>query len=168
MTSSPNSISLRLRTAEPADVEAITRLINLAFQVERFFIDHDRIDVEAVRNLYAKGRFLLAGDGDGLAGCVYVEPRGERAYLGLLSVDPSRQRTGIGSRLMQAAEDYCREAGCRFVDLKIVNLRAELPAYYQRLGYQQTGTSPFPAEARPKLPCHFLDMTKTLFPRDNV
>ena len=45
-----------------------------------------------------KGKFLLAEDGETLVGCVYVEPRGEHWYLGLLSVDPLHQRcwSGLG------------------------------------------------------------------------
>ncbi|HEV2691169.1 MAG TPA: GNAT family N-acetyltransferase [Bryobacteraceae bacterium] len=153
---------MRFRIGEPADIEAITRLINTAFQVERFFLDQDRIASEEVRARMNKGRFVLSEDDSALAGCVYIEPQGERAYLGLLSVDPSRQRTGLGTQLMAAGEDDARAAGCRFMDLLIVNLRLELPDYYRRLGYMETGTLPFPEEAHPKQPCHFIKMSKPL------
>lgn len=153
---------MRVRIAEPADAEALTALINSAFLVERFFLDGDRIDLDSVRALLDKGKFLVV-DGDGvLAACAYLELRGETAYLGLLSVDPSRQRAGLGSALMAAAEDHCRKAGARFVDIQIVNVRQELPAFYRRLGYVENGTAPFPAEANPKLPCHFVKMSKAL------
>jgi GNAT superfamily N-acetyltransferase len=143
-------------------VEAIARIINTAFQVERFFLDQDRISSEGVRTRMETGRFILAEVDHALAGCVYVEPRGERAYLGLLSVDPSRQRSGLGQLLMSAAEDHGRAAGCRFMDLLIVNLRQELPEYYRRLDYRENGTAPFPEGVHPKLPCHFLKMCKPL------
>ena len=101
-------------------------LVNSAFRkAESFFIDRDRIDVESVRALMEKGRFLIAEDNGALAGCVYVEQRGEGAYLGLLSVDPALQRTGIGSALMNAAENHGSKIGCRVMDLRIVNLREE-------------------------------------------
>lgn len=154
----------RLRTAEAADAEAITRLINVAFQVERFFLGADRIDIGEVRARLARGTFILAEENDAIIGCVYVEPDGERAYLGLLSVEPSVQRAGIGKRLMDAAEDHCRAAGCRFMDLRVVNVRTELPAYYQKLGYVQSGTAPFPEHVDTLLPCHFLIMSKPLIP----
>jgi predicted N-acetyltransferase YhbS len=160
--SSPALHTWRLRIAEPADIEALTRLINAAFSVEGFFIEGDRIHSDAVRNLMASGRFLVAQDDDGLAACVYVEPRGERAYLGLLSVDPSRQRSGLGSHLVAAAEEHARACGIRHMDLRIVNLRLELPEFYRRLGYLITGTSPFPPEAITKQPCHFINMSKAL------
>jgi N-acetylglutamate synthase-like GNAT family acetyltransferase len=153
---------LRLRIAEPADIEALTRLINVAFSVERFFIEGDRINSEAVRNLMGTGQFLIAEDNDGAAACIYVEPRGERAYLGLLSVDPSRQRSGLGSRLVAAAEENASASGIHYMDLRIVNLRTELPEFYRRLGYLVTGTSPFPPEATTKQPCHFINMSKAL------
>jgi predicted N-acetyltransferase YhbS len=158
---------VRLRTGLEPDVPAITRLINAAFEVERFFLDHDRIDAAEVRERLGKGRFILAEDST-VAGCVYVELRGERGYIGLLSVDPSRQRSGLGSNLMAAAEEYARAAGCRFVDLLIVNLRLELPPFYRRLGYVEDGTSPFPAEANPQQPCHFIKMFKPLRDRNNT
>ncbi len=153
---------MRFRIAEPADLEAVTALINLAFKVERFFIDTDRINIDTVRELARKGEFILLDDEAGLAGCVYVEVKGERAYIGLLSVKPERQRSGIGSRLMQAAEEHCREAGCRFADLRIVNIRMELPGFYRRLGYRETGTAPLTQGIVTKIPCHFVEMTKAL------
>lgn len=152
----------RLRIAEPADAEAITRLVNTAFQVERFFLGADRLDIGEVRDRLAKGRFILAEENGAIAGCVYVEPNGERGYLGLLSVEPSRQGSGMGKRLLEAAEDHCRAAGCRFMDLRVVNLRTELPAYYRKFGYAQSGVMPFPEGVQTILPCHLLIMSRTL------
>ena len=48
------------------------------------------------------------------------------------------------------------------MDLQIVNLRTELPPFYRRLGYAESGEMPFAAEAKPKLPCHFIRMSKPL------
>jgi len=151
-----------MRIAEIADAEEITRLINAAFVVELPFIDGDRIDLEQVLARFAKGEFLVMHEGGAMIGCVYIEPRGERSYLGLLSIDPSRQRSGLGSRLVAAAEQRCREIGSRFMDLQIVNLRAELPAFYGRMGYSEEGVSPLPADVITKAPCHFVKMSKRL------
>lgn len=154
---------MQLRLAESQDAEAITAVINSAFKkAEAFFIDRDRIDEESVRSLMEKGKFLITEDHGTVRGCVYVELRGDRAYLGLLSVDPKWQQAGLGSRLMKGAEDHCAQAGCRFMDLRIVNLRTENHAFYLRRGYGETGTEPFPSELTPKLPCHFVNMTKPL------
>lgn len=152
-----------MRNAESADAESIARLVNAAFRPERFFVDADRTSPDKVRALLEKGKFLLAEDAGVLVACVYVELRGERGYFGLLAVDPARQRTGMGSRMVDAAEDYCRAADCRFMDLTTVNLRKELPGYYRRRGYVENGTLPFPADQHPpKMPCHLVKMSKSL------
>ena len=156
--------NLRLRIAEAGDAEALTRLINTAFQVERYFLGADRIGLEEVRHRLARGKFILAEEDGQLTGCVYVEASGDRAYLGLLSVEPSLQGTGRGRQLMEAAEDHGRAAGCRFMDLRVVNLRTELPSLYRKFGYIETGVMPFPEEVHTLVPCHLLIMSKPLTP----
>lgn len=154
---------MRYRLAEPQDIEPITTVINLAFaKAESFFIERDRINAEQVRALLEKGKFLVAEEGSVITGCVYLELRGKRAYLGLLSVNPSRQKAGLGSALMNAAEEYCAKAGCQFMDLQIVNVRREMPGFYRNRGYVETGIAPFPAELTTKMPCHFVKMSKPL------
>ena len=154
---------MQLRTARPADSDAIARLINTAFNPERFYIDGDRTNPQKVTALMNKGKFLLLWEGDTLVGCVYVEVNGDRGYFGLLAVDPGRQRSGIGARLIAIAENECRAAGCRFLDLTLVNLRQELPLYYSRFGYVESGTQPFPPDQNPpKMPLHLVRMSKVL------
>jgi len=152
-----------MRTAEPPDAAAIARLVNGAFRTERFFIDADRTDAGKITELLQKGKFFLLFDEEALVGCVYTELRGERGYFGLLAVDPQRQRSGIGIRLIAVAEQYCRSAGCRFMDLTFVNVRRELPGYYQQFGYVENDTLPFPADqAVTKIPVHLVRMSKPL------
>jgi N-acetylglutamate synthase-like GNAT family acetyltransferase len=154
---------LQIRWAEARDVAAIVRLINLAFRAaESFFIERDRITPKILQPMVEKGNFLLAEGAVGLVGCVYVELQGERAYFGLLAVDPARQHRGLGRRLIAETENHARATGCHAMDLRIVNLREELPPFYRRLGYVETGTAPFPEEIKSKLPCHFILMSKPL------
>ncbi len=153
---------LDFRVASLADAEALVRLINSAFRVELPFIDGDRIDAEGVRSYMAKGKFLVADDTAGLAGCVYVELRGDRGYLGLLGVDPTRQGTGLGRKLMDAAESCFRDAGCRAIDLRVISARTPLPAFYRHLGYLETGSAPFAPDVPVKVPCHYILMSKPI------
>lgn len=154
---------MQLRVAQAQEAEAISAVINAAFgQAEAFLVDHDRIDVKTVQSLLDAGKFLVADEQGALIGCVYIELRSDRAYLGLLSVDPRRQKAGLGSALMSAAEDYCAKAGCRFMDLRVVNVRQELPSFYRNRGYFETGTEPFSPSLAPKVPCHFVKMSKPL------
>jgi N-acetylglutamate synthase-like GNAT family acetyltransferase len=155
---------VQVRLAEPSDARQIMAVINSAFRVaEEFFCFEDRITLEEVERLFTTGSFLIAESDRVLAGCVYVELKdGERSYLGLLSVDPAQQQSGLGSLLMTAAEKHCRELGSRLMEIYIVNLRTELWPFYQRRGYMETGTLPFPADVQTKEPCHFITMEKPL------
>ncbi|HEX7696452.1 MAG TPA: GNAT family N-acetyltransferase [Candidatus Acidoferrum sp.] len=154
--------TLRFRVASVADAEALARLINSAFRVEQPFIEGDRINPDGVRAYMEKGKFLLAEDAEGLTGCVYVELHGDRGYLGLLGVEPQRQGTGLGRKLMDAAENFFRQAGCVAVDLRIVSARAPLPSFYRHLGYLETGTAPFAPDVPAKVPWHYILMSKTI------
>ena len=162
LMSSPNTAP-QIRLADDTDAPRITAVINAAFRIaEGFFIDGNRLTQNEVEEKLTKGAFLLAEDGDKLLGCVYVEMRGERSYLGLLSVDPGCQQGGVGSLLMLKAEKFCRVQGSSAMDIVIVNLREDLPPFYQKRGYASNGTTPFPADVETKIPCHFINMTKSL------
>jgi ribosomal protein S18 acetylase RimI-like enzyme len=159
---------VQIRIAEASDARQIMAVINSAFRIaEDFFCFEDRITLEEVERLFTTGTFLVAeartrGDRV-LAGCVYVELKDDgRSYLGLLSVDPVQQQSGLGSLLMTEAEKHCQSHGSRFMDILIVNLRTELAPFYQRRGYAETGTLPFPADVKTKHPCHFITMAKPL------
>jgi GNAT superfamily N-acetyltransferase len=151
-----------LRTATAADARAVTALINAAFKVERFFIEGDRTTEGEVQAYMAKGAFLLADQDGAPVGCVYVEERGDRGYFGLLAVHPAQHGKGLGRSLIEAAEERFRRAGCCAIDIQVVDLRIELAPFYRRLGYVETGTAPFPADARATRPCHFIRMSKPL------
>ena len=163
-TASPSAEgkNIPIRFAHSRDVEPLARLINAAFVVERPFIEGERIDPLGAEAYMEKGKFLVTDDVDGLAGCVYVELRGERGYLGLLAVRPRRQGTGLGRKLMEAAENYFRTANCRVIDLRIISTRKPLPGFYAHLGYTETGTAPFTSDVPLKVPCHYILMSKSL------
>lgn len=150
------------RIATDNDVEAIVHLVNEAFLVEQFFIERDRTNSATIRTLMEKGMFLLTEEDSELVGCVYAELRIDRGYFGMLSVDPSRQGEGIGGRLVQAVEQYFRDAGCKFSDLKIVDVRTDLHAMYKQWGYVETGTDVYDDPTPTKIPVHFLNMSKRL------
>jgi GNAT superfamily N-acetyltransferase len=151
---------MTVRRAAASDAPELTRIINAAFNpAEAFFVEGDRITQDQVRAFLEKGIFLITDDA---GACVYIELRGERAYFGLLSVDPPSQGRGLAKQLISAAENLAIEQGCRFMDIRVVNLREELPPYYRKLGYGVTGTEPFTKGSPTKVPCHFICMAKRL------
>ena len=151
-----------IRQAEPADVARLVSLINRAFAVTRAFRLGSRTHEDQVRQMMKDGTFLLMMEDDALVACVYLRLTGERAYLGTLSVEPEQQKRGIGSRMMRVAEEFCRDAGCKAIDIRIVNVRTELPEIYHKWGYVETGTQPADAITDATEPVHFVTMAKEL------
>ena len=41
--------------------------------------------------------------------------------------------------MVQAAEEHCRKRGCTYMVITVLTLRPELPPYYRKLGYVETG-----------------------------
>jgi predicted N-acetyltransferase YhbS len=158
--------AIRIATAD--DREAIRRLVNQAFEVERFLKKGggDRLQGDGeLEALFERGTFLVKAEDGEPVGCVYVEPMGDRAYLGLLSIVTARQGAGLGKQLNAAAEQYAREQGCRWMDLRVVSPRAEqLLPVYRKLGYVETGTQEYPAVLVEKMAItgHFILMAKAL------
>ncbi len=153
-----------IRVAGREDAEAVAALITLAYRVEDFFITGDRTNPADIRHRMQRGVFLVLELDGALAGAVFVEGRGRTGYFGMLSVDPAKQGQGLGRKLIDAAEEWCRTAGCDQMQIEVVNLRIELPPFYERLGYVLTGTLPFPDMHKSRMPCEFLVMSKALRP----
>ena len=155
---------VRVRQATTADRPRLIELINSAFSVETF-LEGTRTDEERLAAMMEKGAILIAEDAAGhLLGSVYTELRGLRGYIGMLAVDPDHQRSGIGGRLMEAAEDHFRRLCCTAVDITVLSLRPELPPLYRRFGYVETGTEDFhPSHPqKPGFECHCIVMSKDL------
>ncbi|MFN3837921.1 MAG: GNAT family N-acetyltransferase [Brevundimonas sp.] len=154
------------RTAKPDDVAALHPLIERAYRGEAAkagwtheadLLSGARTSVEELAGLIADADrvILLAHRGGALIGCVQVARAGQDlAYLGMLTVEPALQASGLGRRLLAAAEtEAVARFGARRMEMTVIRRRAELIAWYQRRGYVATGeTRPFPVDPpRPEL-----------------
>lgn len=156
--------SLTIRPAHAEDRPKLIPLMNAAFSVETF-LKGPRTDPERLAAAMEKGTILLAEDHHGRpVASVYTEVCGERGYVGMLAVDPARQRSGLGKQMMEAAEEHLRNLGCVAVDITVLSLRPELPSLYAKFGFEETGTEPFvyPHPIEGGLPCHCIVMSKPL------
>jgi GNAT superfamily N-acetyltransferase len=142
--------------ATPADAAALAHLINHAYRgpaapqawtTEAHLLDGPRISEKHVRGMTAATHSLPAvllkyADEHGtIQGCVYLEPKANALYLSTLAVAPKAQGHGVGRQLLAAAEDYARQHGCTRINISVLSARPELLAWYERHGYQLTGTS---------------------------
>ena len=164
--------------AGPDDVPALNELVNSAYRgdsskrgwtTEADLLDGIRTSDDSLREMIAKPnatilKYLL---NDELIGCVYLEKKEDSLYLGMLSVSPELQAGGVGRSLLEQAEVYARERGCRTITMTVIPQRTELIAWYERRGYGQTGeTRPFPMDdprfGLPKVPLSFIVLKKVL------
>ncbi|MET0504346.1 MAG: GNAT family N-acetyltransferase [Luteibacter sp.] len=145
------------RTAEPADAALIAGLVESAYRgdasragwtTEADFLHGRRTDVTEIEQLLtgANGRFVLFERGDVVLASCYIERQGGTCYFGMFSVHPPAQGTGIGRLVIGEVERIARhEWACERVEMTVIDIRAELIAWYERRGYVRTGkTKPFP------------------------
>ena len=145
--------------AQPDEAEALAAFVNRAYRGaaaregwahEADLFDGQRTDAATLAaELAGSGSILVmraAEDGQMLA-CVSTQVRdtGGSFYFGMLAVDPHRQGGGIGRRLVAVVEARALAGGCVAVECTVIQLRASLIAWYERLGYRRTGRiEPFP------------------------
>ena len=164
VASSEKSGIASIRVATLGDRAAMAPIINSAFAIETF-LDGQRTSESQLADMMRKGEFLLGFNSAGrLVASVYVEVRGSHGYFGMLAVDPQQQGAGLGRAMVEAAEQHCREKGCSAMDLTVLSLRPELPPYYRKLGYAESGVEEFrPTRAlKNSVECHCIVMSKTL------
>jgi ribosomal protein S18 acetylase RimI-like enzyme len=160
----PEPEPLHFRFASAADVPTLVPMINSAFAVETF-LDSTRTDATRLSAQLQQGRILVAENETAtILASIYLEPRDDRAYLGMLAVAPAHQRHGLGRRLLLAAENLLRSEGFRALEITVLNLRTELPPIYRSFGFVETGTEPFHSSqpVKPGHDCHCIVMTKQI------
>ena len=85
----------------------------------------------------AESLHLLALDGGRVVGCVLFHPEGpESGRLFQMAVEPERQGSGLGTRLVRALEQEVAARGFREITL---HARDAAVGFYARLGYVTFG-----------------------------
>ena len=144
--------------AQAADVEALVELVNGAYRgessrrgwtTEAEYVGGGRIDAAALQDIIAAPdhAILVLRAQSGILACVHVKKLSPAvSSIGLLTVRPALQASGIGRRVLAAAENYAQDTyGARMFEMIVVAEREELIAWYERRGYAATGeTRPFP------------------------
>ncbi|BEP16626.1 GNAT family N-acetyltransferase [Acidothermaceae bacterium B102] len=149
---------LLIRPALAADVEAVTALVQGAYRgdtsragwtTEADLLDGQRIDVDevAAKLGHDSTEVLVAVTAEGaVVACCEIERRPEGAYFGMFAVDPRQQSSGIGRRVLEAAEARAVALwSASTMEMTVIEQRSELIAWYERRGYRLTGERrPFP------------------------
>jgi ribosomal-protein-alanine N-acetyltransferase len=144
-------VKFDIRDIEPADFEELWRLDQACFPPGIAYTRAELMSYIRRRNAFTLVAEPSAIDADHLdrtqrseiSGFIVAEG-GRRQTGHVITIDVREQdrRSGLGSRLMDAAEDRLRELGCRAVVLETaVDNRGAL-AFYKRQGYYLVKTIP--------------------------
>ena len=151
------TIGLVTRPATTEDVPALVALVNSAYRgesskagwtTEADLLGGQRVDVEGLTDTIVRpGNVILLHERDRApVACVHLERTGEDCYLGMLTIQPTRQGAGLGRQMLGIAERWAREHwSSRTMQMTVIVQRTELIAWYERRGYRRTGERrPFP------------------------
>ena len=151
------SETLSFREADRADVAAVVQLVESAYRgdssrggwtTEADLLEGQRTDRAQVEEmLHRPASTVLLAEADGqLIGCCHLERQDDdAAYFGMFAVRPHLQGGGVGRALVAEARRRAAAWGCRHLRMTVIRQRADLLAWYGRLGFVPTGdTEPFP------------------------
>lgn len=142
---------LTIRLLQPEDsLEEITLLLNRAYQrLADLGFNYTAVDqtVEVTRSRIKSCECYVAMLDGRLVGTVNLELNGrekpdwmqgrkDAAYASQLGVDPEARHLGIGSKLMDAAEDHARKAGFSCIAGDTSEGARYLLDFYGRRGYE--------------------------------
>jgi len=134
------------------DIAALTRLLNGAYRGESsrlgwtteadLIAGDTRTNEQGVQQVIEQeGSVMLkyCNEAQEIIGCVNLQQRDQRLYLGMFSVLPQLQGAGVGKQLLLAAEEHAKLQACNAIYMWVIAARVELISWYQRHGYQDTG-----------------------------
>ncbi len=150
--------------ASSADLPEIAALVNSAYRGESAergwtheagLLGGQRTDPQTLADdLASPGRStilcLRRTAGGPILACVFLQRTiapdgGTRCYLGMLSVSPELQNSGLGRALLARAEAHAQIWGVARITMTVIHCRDTLIVWYERRGYRRTGeTRPFP------------------------
>lgn len=155
------------RKAVLSDVEAIVKLVNIAYRgessragwtTEADILGGLRTSTNEVERLIESEDtiVLLCINDDELLGSICLEKQNAIAHIGMFVVNPMMQANGIGKRLLTEAESLAQHMwSIEQFQMHVITIRHELIAFYERRGYIRTGIlSEFPVNPevwQPKL-----------------
>jgi ribosomal protein S18 acetylase RimI-like enzyme len=134
-------LSVRVREAEPGDLEAITDLVGqLGYPSEESAVAGrlERLAADPTSWVY-----VAVDDGRVVGvGAVHVMPVLERddptARITAMVVDEGARRGGVGRALLDRLEETARAEGCARIYLTTRYEREGAVAFYRRMGYEDT------------------------------
>ena len=137
-----------LRRATSADLDALVALQRAAYAPNRAVLGVEPIPLQADYEAVLRDWEVWLADGPaGLAGALILEPRPGDLLIWSIAANPAAQRSGIGNRLLAAAEERARQLGRKAIRLYTGQALTHNVAWYSRHGYRVEGVEQMPDRA---------------------
>jgi ribosomal protein S18 acetylase RimI-like enzyme len=95
---------------------------------------------ENIKGIAKNGSALLAEDNGQILGCIFVVPYGTKvSYLFRLAVKKEQRKKGIGSQLLDKAEQIIKSGKNEEVGLYVDSDNKTLQQFYKKRGYKTSG-----------------------------
>lgn len=146
---------MHIRTATPADLPALCRLLDQLFTQEAEFTPDRAAQERGLQSIIenaATGEILVACEGERLLGMVnllYTVSTALGAPAALLEdmvedmvVDAGDRGRGLGTRLLEAAIATARSRGCRRITLLTDADNTKAQRFYARSGFARSSMIP--------------------------
>jgi len=124
--------SISIRPFDPADEDAVVQLWHDCGLYRP--VNDPHLDIAAKLKVNPE-LFLVAVVDDAIAGTVMAGYDGHRGWINYFGVHPTRQRLGIGRRLMNEAEIRLRALGCPKINLQVRSTNSSAIDFYKELGF---------------------------------
>ncbi|WP_133773508.1 GNAT family N-acetyltransferase [Enterovirga rhinocerotis] len=146
-----------LRRASREDVAAFDAVHRAAYVWNREMLGMEPVPLlTPPEEVVSRYETWLAEDAQGLAGAIALAPQPDHLEVWSVSVDPGRQNTGLGRRLLDAAEARARILGLSELRLFTGKPLTKNIEWYHRRGYATTREEDLPDGRR------LVHMTKTI------
>ena len=80
---------------------------------------------------------LIGRDGETIVATAMVGHEGHRGWVYYVAVDPDRHGNGHGRAIMNAAEEWLRQAGIAKLQLMVRPDNTKVQAFYESIGYDE-------------------------------
>jgi ribosomal protein S18 acetylase RimI-like enzyme len=86
---------------------------------------------------------LLGREDERVVASAMVGHDGHRGWVYYVATDPDRRGKGLGRAIMNAAEDWLRQAGIAKLQLLVRQDNAKASAFYETIGYDEAAVTVF-------------------------
>jgi len=129
---------MKIRKAKKGDLKEIAEIFRVETTKEPYIQDwNKKTALEKIKELFKEQDIFIVALGDKIAGFITIEvdKSKKKIYIDELWLRAEYQGKGIGTNLMNFAEDYYKKIGIKTITV-MANQKARAVEFYEKLNYK--------------------------------